>query len=147
VKTFMLSLLLACACAGEAGAADYASSAFMPSFDVERMPFGSGTPAAGVTAGTEAAEHVADGLYHVPNYLPGHPTAATIWPREVPVECKADAWGQPICTGYEVLPALGRGEYIFVRPVVKPQPEPPRPAPPVPPPPPPPPITHKKPLE
>ncbi len=95
-------------------------------FEVERVPFGSGTPSATMTTGTEAAELVVDGLYHLPNYLPGFPTAATIWPRELPIECESDPrTGRPTCTGYRVLPAVGRGEYLFIRPVAKVMPLPP----------------------
>lgn len=89
-------------------------------FNVERLPFGSGTPAPATSSGAQPAYYVVDGLYHVPNYLPGFPTAATIWPREVPIACEPDAeTGKPTCTGYRVQPAIGRGEYIFVRPVAK----------------------------
>jgi hypothetical protein len=141
-------LLGACqAClAAEAGARPGAR-AVMPvtSFEVERLPFGSGTPADAATAGTETANIVVDGLYHVPNYMPGFPTAATIWPRELPLDCDTDPGsGEPTCTGYRVLPAVGRGEYIFVRPYVKPAPLPPVIQ--TPPPPQPAPVTSKKPL-
>lgn len=140
-------LMLACHGACAAGEVDYPGKkdyAPVPAFEVERLPFGSGTPAGGVTTGTETARIVVDGLYHVPNYMPGFPTAATIWPRELPLECDHDAHTNgPACSGYRVLPAVGRGEYIFVRPYT-------RPAPPAvvvqPPPPPPPPATTKKPL-
>lgn len=117
----------------------------VPAFDVERHPLGSGTPATGYTEGEELAHVVADGLYHVPNYMPGYPTAAVIWPREVPVECDtrrpADT---PSCTGYRVHPATGRGEYIFVRPYAKPLVTPPMVIQASPPPLP---VTYKKPLE
>lgn len=117
-------------------------------FEVERLPFGSGTPAEDVTTGTESAHAVVDGLYHVPNYMPGYPTAATIWPRELPVECDSDSAGSaPRCTGYRVLPVVGRGEYIFVRPYAKPLPQVIETPPPPPPPEKPIPVTHKKPLE
>ena len=118
-------------------------------FQVERIAYGSGTPATATTVGTETAEIVVDGLYHVPNYLPGFPTAATIWPRELPIECEADRLtGGPTCTGYRVLPAVGRGEYLFIRPVMKPIPPPLTPVvePAVSPPPPPLPVALKKPL-
>ena len=101
-------------------AAEIDLSATVPDFQVKRMPFGSGTPAAAVTSGTESALPVADGLYHVPNYLPGFPTAATIWPRELPINCERDTnAGTATCTGFEVYAATGRGEYLFVRPVLK----------------------------
>lgn len=88
--------------------------------DVHRLPYGSGTPAAAQTEGTEHATHVVDGLFHAPNYLPGHPTAATLWPRELAIECDDVASGnRPLCKGYAVHPATGRGEYLFIRPIVK----------------------------
>jgi len=87
---------------------------------VVRVALGSGTPSNGPARGTQAARWVADGDYHVPNYLPGYPTAATIWPREVEVGCVQDAsTGALICDGYDVHPALGRGEYVYVQPLVR----------------------------
>ncbi len=148
MKTLLSAVALAAAC-GACIAAETGKVAAIPAFEVERLPFGSGTPADGVTTGTETAHAVADGLYHVPNYMPGFPTAATIWPRELPVECDADSDstdGAPRCTGYRVLPEVGRGEYIFVRPYAKPVKHVVQ-APPPPPPPRPVPVTHKKPLE
>ncbi|HEX7635762.1 MAG TPA: hypothetical protein VF427_10840 [Noviherbaspirillum sp.] len=91
--------------------------------EVDRLPFGSGTPSVGETDTTQAAEHVADGLYHVPNYLPGHPTAATIWPREITLKCARERGTERrFCSGYSVVPTVGRGEYIFVRPEDAPEP-------------------------
>jgi hypothetical protein len=61
------------------------------------------------------------------------------------LDCDTDPGsGEPTCTGYRVLPAVGRGEYIFVRPYVKPAPLPPVIQ--TPPPPQPAPVTSKKPL-
>ena len=61
------------------------------------------------------AEPVGDlGVWHVPQYMPGYPTAATIWPRVVIIQCEGD-----VCPGYEVTPELGRGEYLFFLPVRK----------------------------
>jgi hypothetical protein len=102
------------------------------SIDIERVPFGSGTPAVGMTAGTAEALHVADGQYHAPNYLPGFPTAATIWPREVSVECTSDTVGKLTCGGYGLHPGMGRGEYIFVRPTIRAVPPPVEKQPPMP---------------
>ena len=122
VQSVALSIALANVCA-ISKAAEIDEPAAVPDFQVKRMPFGSGTPAANVTDGTETALPVADGLYHVPNYLPGFPTAATIWPRELPLDCVRDIdSGKPTCTGFEVYPATGRGEYLFVRPMLKPLP-------------------------
>jgi hypothetical protein len=116
VKSILTIALLSIACHV---AAQTAVVRAHDSIDIERIPFGSGTPAVGVTAGTDEASHVADGLYHAPNYLPGFPTAATIWPREVPVECTSDAVGKLTCGGYDLYPGMGRGEYIFVRPTIR----------------------------
>ena len=149
MKTLFAAALLAGACHA-CLAADFAVEqgtgkvAAISAFEVERLPFGSGTPAGDVTTGTESAHAVIDGLYHVPNYMPGFPTAATIWPRELRVECDL-VDGSSFCAGYRVLPAVGRGEYIFVRPYAKPAPKivqapPPPPQEPIP-------VTHKKPLE
>lgn len=119
MKSMMTFVLLAAA-SNLVAAADFTLSPAGYSFQVERKAFGSGTPATASVNGAEAAEPVADGLYHVPNFLPGFPTAATIWPREIPVECATDsATGKTLCGGYQVLPVVGRGEYLFVRPVVK----------------------------
>ncbi|HEY8608129.1 MAG TPA: hypothetical protein VIM12_13525 [Noviherbaspirillum sp.] len=133
-----------------AGAADwgrqkeYALSDAEPVFEIERVPFGSGTPSEGYTSGTETARIVRDGLYHVPNHLPGYPTAATLWPREVPVACGGgDGPGSLSCEGYRIHPTIGRGEYLFVRPYVR-QAPPPKPVEAAPPPEPP--VTRKKPL-
>ena len=105
---------------GVSDAAENDPSAPLSDVQIKRMPFGSGTPAAAATDGTETAVPVADGLYHVPNYLPGFPTAATIWPRELPTDCHRDATtGKPVCAGFEVYPTTGRGEYLFVRPTLK----------------------------
>lgn len=117
MKIFIPFVLLAATCSIAAAAGG--------NFQIERMASGSGTPAVGETNGTEAAEHVADGLYHAPNFLPGFPTAATIWPREVPITCDLDRTTQrKTCSGYRVIPAIGRGEYIFVRPMEIPAPPP-----------------------
>jgi hypothetical protein len=100
---------------------------------------GSGIPVAGQVPTDIYAEHVADEDFHAPGVLPGHPTAAVLWPRVVRVPCRRDALnGELHCGGYDVAPS--RGEYIYVRPVmVAPSPEPvptrPRPA-----------VVHKKPL-
>ncbi|MBC7501248.1 MAG: hypothetical protein H7315_12230 [Herminiimonas sp.] len=119
MKSFAILVLLAALCQVGA-AADITMATDNAHFQVERIPFGSGTPSSAVTLGTESAELVVDGLYHLPNYLPGFPTAATIWPRELPIECESDpVTGSPTCTGYRVLPAVGRGEYLFIRPVAK----------------------------
>lgn len=100
---------------------------------VAGVPLGSGVPVAVGTPAASVADHIVGGDHHVPGYLPGHPTAATLWPRVVHVPCKRDeANGDLACAGYGISPL--RGEYIYVRPVVEaappaPRPEAPRPAP------------------
>lgn len=79
---------------------------------IQRNILGSGLQNVSVSAQTETAIQVGDyGVYHAPQYMPGFPTAATIWPRVVEVECQND-----LCAGYENTPALGRGEYLFFKP-------------------------------
>ncbi len=79
---------------------------------IERRILGSGEQ--GVT-GLENAKMVGDyGVYHAPQYLPGYPTAASIWPRVVEVKCNSKAE----CEGYNWLPEMGRGEYLYIKPVL-----------------------------
>lgn len=80
----------------------------MSGVKIERMLFGSGSQEG---SGTEKAEAVADfGVWHAPQYMPGFPTAATIWPRVVDVRCADNT-----CAGYLITPEMGRGEYLFFR--------------------------------
>lgn len=114
------SFVLLAAAANIVAASDLNLSPAGGSFQVKRMRFGSGTPVTVSANGTDTATLIVDGLYHVPNFMPGFPTAATIWPRELPLECDPDAaTGTPTCGGYRILPTMGRGEYIFVRPIEK----------------------------
>lgn len=88
---------------------------------IYNTPLGSGTP--GAESKLEDAKPVMDGMYHAPQYMPGYPTAATLFPRVVDVECiKADnlATGGTglVCNSYNWSPAMGRGEYLFIRPTV-----------------------------
>jgi hypothetical protein len=87
-------------------------------FAIKSNPLGSGTPAKSVTDGVDVAAPVADGYYHVPGFLPGRPTAATIWPMVQNVEC--DKVGEKIvCNGYQVnQEGNGKGEYIYIIPHV-----------------------------
>jgi len=86
------------------------------SITIERRQLGSGTPAPAVTQGTQQATIVNDSMYHVPQYLPGFPTAATIWPRTITTPCIKTTTGQLTCNGYNWLPEFGRAEYLFVTP-------------------------------
>ncbi len=58
-----------------------------------------------------------DGIYHAPQYMPGYPTAATLWPRVIDVQCK-QVGAVLNCNGYNWLPEYGRGEYLMIHPVV-----------------------------
>lgn len=74
---------------------------------------------------------VVDGIYHNPQtMLPGHPTAATIWPRVVEVPCVKVA-GNTVCEPINWTPKMGRGEYLYFKPVVMQPPAPPTPPVPV----------------
>lgn len=97
MKVFATALLLSASLAVSAGTA------------IESVPHGSGAPG---NVGVENATEVTNGIMHAPQYMPGYPTAATIWPRVIDLPCtRAD--GTVTCSGYEWSPALGRGEYLF----------------------------------
>jgi hypothetical protein len=81
---------------------------------INNQPYGSGTPGA---TGPENATLVDNNVFHAPQYLPGSPTAASIWPRVVEVPC-TNVGGAIRCDGYVWQPRLGRGEYLFFKPVV-----------------------------
>ena len=81
---------------------------------VFRTENGSGQPG---ISGAENAVKWGNDIYHAPQYMPGHPTAATLWPRVVDVTCKQIV-DKVICDGYNWMPAMGRGEYLMIRPVV-----------------------------
>lgn len=83
---------------------------------IVRQSLGSGTP--GFT-GYEPATHMGEGIWHAPQYLPTFPTAGTIWPRVVDVECEKAPNGTFVCAGYNWSPEMGRGEYLYIRPYAK----------------------------
>jgi hypothetical protein len=92
------------------------AGAAMAQVSVGRQEFGSGTPG---STGTEGAvQWDGSNIYHAPQYMPGYPTAATIFPRVVNLDCVKSATGL-VCNGYNWLPELGRGEYLMFRPVVR----------------------------
>lgn len=104
----ILSILTLMALAGAASAAD---------LSIDRREGGFGTPG---LDGQEKAQQW-DGslaIYHALTYLPGSPTAATIYPRVVDVECSKNAQGNFSCGGFNWRQELGRAEYLFVRPVL-----------------------------
>jgi hypothetical protein len=61
------------------------------------------------------------GIHHVPGMLPGHPTAATLWPRIIRVECTMED-GKMKCDYPARTPSVGRGEYVMYEPVFKKEP-------------------------
>ena len=63
----------------------------------------------------EPVVQIEDNVYHAPQYLPYHPTAATIWPRVVEVPCRMHR-GAMLCEGYNWTPAMGRAEYLYIKP-------------------------------
>jgi hypothetical protein len=81
---------------------------------IGRSPLGSGEPG---QSGLENATLVFDNVYHVPQYMPGFPTAATLWPRVVEVPCRRVGAGLQ-CDGYNWTPRMGRAEYLFFVPVL-----------------------------
>lgn len=79
-------------------------------FDVEGKPMGT--------------YNIGEEYFSVPQYLPGHPTAATIWPRVVEIQCDRTTTGDLTCDGYNWSPDMGRAEYLFVTPVIRKEKEP-----------------------
>jgi hypothetical protein len=103
MKKLILPLLLL-ACCGYA----------LAQVAVERVPLGSGTPGA---AGVENATPWDLDIYHAPQYMPGYPTAASIFPRAVSVFCVEKEKGIQ-CKGYHWSREMGRAEYLMIRPVM-----------------------------
>jgi hypothetical protein len=87
-----------------------------------RNELGSGQPNA---TGLENATKWDDDIYHAPQYMPGYPTAATLYPRVINVKCVESEVGIK-CEGYNWLPEMGRGEYLMIHPIIVPvvKPEP-----------------------
>ena len=88
---------------------------------VQDQVLGTGVPGA---SGVQETYALPDGVYHAPQYLPGSPTAATIYPRVVEVNCTKNADGSLNCEGYHWLPEMGRAEYLLVKPRVVEAPKP-----------------------
>ena len=79
-----------------------------------------------------------DNIFHSAQYMPGHPTSATIYPRVIEVKCTETpahrrAHGPQdgpaalmikTCNGYNWSPSMGRAEYLFVTPLVEKEPAP-----------------------
>jgi hypothetical protein len=81
---------------------------------VKREQLGSGTPG---LVGLENATRWDNNIFHAPQYLPGYPTAASLWARVVEVPCEK-AGDRLECKGYNWLPEMGRGEYLMIKPVI-----------------------------
>ena len=92
-----------------------AASASFAQVSIKAEALGSGTPG---TSGQVTAAAVDATMYHVPQYMPAYPTAATIWPRVIEVPCTRISNGLK-CDGYTWTPELGRAEYLFVKPVIR----------------------------
>lgn len=88
--------------------------------NVQNETLGTGVP--GSSSGTVKAYPLPDGTYFVPQYLPGSPTAATIYPRVVDVPCIKNQDGTLTCSGYHWSPEMGRAEYLFIQPRIVVQP-------------------------
>lgn len=97
------------------------TNASVKALPVIRNQLGTGTPASMDTIGAEGAAYIDDGYYHTPQYMSFFPTAATIWPRVVEVDCEKAPLipAGIICKGYHWAPEMGRGEYLFVMPRLK----------------------------
>ncbi|MDQ3059232.1 MAG: hypothetical protein M3R45_06850 [Pseudomonadota bacterium] len=81
---------------------------------IDRVPLGSGVPG---NEGVENATRWDRDIYHAPQYMPGYPTAATIFPRAVPVSCVETENGIQ-CKGYNWSRDMGRAEYLMIRPML-----------------------------
>ena len=101
----MKRLILLAALVGLAGST-------MAQVAVDRVENGSGQPNA---QGVENAELWGNDVYHAPQYMPGYPTAAVIYPRIINVKCEKTDSGLH-CKGYNWTPDMGRGEYLMVHP-------------------------------
>ncbi len=109
----MKKLILAIALVGLTG------SVLAQQVNIDRRELGSGTPG---ISGFEIAGKWDNNIFHAPQYMFGHPTAATLYPRVIDVECVKVLSGLN-CKGYNWLPDMGRGEYLMIRPVLAPEPK------------------------
>ena len=82
---------------------------------IERYTYGSGEPD---KVGLENATQITNDVFHAPQYMPGSPTAASIWSRVIEVPCTRSPTGVLQCKGYHWSPAMGRAEYLYFRPVL-----------------------------
>lgn len=103
MKKLILSVLLF-ACSGWA----------LAQVTIDRIPLGSGVPG---NEGQENAMQWDMDIYHAPQYMPGYPTASTIFPRVISVSCMEKENGIH-CRGYNWVREMGRAEYLMIRPVM-----------------------------
>lgn len=127
----LTAVFLSSASMAQSLATNSLTSATVKELPVIRNQLGTGTPSVMDTSGMENASYVDDGYYHVPQYMPNFPTAATIWPRVIEVGCKKTLAGV-VCDGYHWSPEFGRGEYLFFVPKMKEEPVIPKILPPAP---------------
>jgi hypothetical protein len=85
----------------------------------KNIPMGTGQPS-DKTFGSTIGMYWGNGLFFVPGYLPGYPTAAVLWDRVIDVNCKKVVGGLS-CDGSALhdQQVANRGEYILYRPVIQ----------------------------
>jgi len=84
---------------------------------ISREAIGSGQPNA---SGFENATKWSNDVYHAPQFMPGYPTSATLFPRIVDVQCTKTVTVLK-CKGYNWTPDMGRGEYLMIHPIIIPE--------------------------
>lgn len=96
----------------------FSAASFAQVTVIQRNELGAGQP--GHEVGSKQAFPVLENdIYHVPQYMPNFPTAATIWPRIIDVQCTQVGVNVQCDDGYQWQPSYGRGEYLFFRTVFK----------------------------
>lgn len=115
MSRLLLYLVIPLATVAIQGRARAQPAAPFATVEIQRLYLGSGEPE---RPGYENATFVLNDVYHVPQYLPGLPTAASIWPRVIDVPCTRLPSGGLRCQGYSWSPAMGRAEYLYFRPVL-----------------------------
>ena len=106
MRTFILVLLAIAQCAAVSA----------QTVQIERAPLGSGEQIT-EPGKYENAQSVYEGIYHAPQYMPGYPTAAVIWPKIIAVPCTKEN-DKITCRGYTWIPEYGRAEYLYFVPVL-----------------------------
>ena len=103
--------------------AAFAGIAQAQQVDIRNQELGSGTPNSGLLKNEYQLIQNADPwdlqeqIYHVPQYLPGYPTSAVIYPKVITVKCKEVANGKLSCEDFKY--QWGRMEYVFIKPIVE----------------------------